>query len=63
MGLCVNMCICSAGIHGDQMHQISLELELWAAVNCLTWALGTELKSSGRAVCDLNLGAISARSV
>ena len=36
-----------------------LELELQSAVSHLMWGLGTELKSSGRAVCTLNSGAIS----
>lgn len=37
------MCHMSAGVHGDQTYQISLELELWAAVNFLTWVLGTQV--------------------
>jgi hypothetical protein len=36
-----------------------LELDLQAVVSCLVWVLGRKLRSSGRAMSTLDLGAIS----
>jgi hypothetical protein len=49
----------SAGVGTDQSYQISLEMELQAAVSCLMWEMESELGSSARVVCILNYRAIS----
>lgn len=44
-GLCVGIFMCSA--QGGQQRELeTLELELYEVVSCLTWILGTELRSS-----------------
>lgn len=50
------MCVCSCvyvcvGAHGSQKRTLELELQ---GVICLIWVLGTEFRSSERALCALN---------
>ena len=67
MYVSVCVCVCGGGVHRNanahrsqrsevtvQTCQIPLELASQAAVRHLIWALGIELRSSGRAVCALN---------
>lgn len=43
-----------SGVSGVLERPLSLELELYAVVSCLIWALDTELGSSTKAVGALN---------
>lgn len=54
--VCVWLCIrVSAGTHRNQKGVSDLlELECQAVVTCLTWVLGTEVRSSPRAACAPN---------
>lgn len=49
----------SAGAGIDQNYQMSLEMELQAAVSCPMWVVESELGSWARVVCILNYEAIS----
>lgn len=51
--------LCVGDLEAKRGSQISLELKLRMAVNCLMWVLGTELSSSGRVLSVLNYDAIS----
>lgn len=46
--MCMHMSACAFGVQKRVLE--SLELEIQAIMNCLTWVLGTELRTSARAV-------------
>lgn len=51
----VCMCTLSADVYGaEKRASHPLELELQAVVITLLWVLGTELRSSAKAICTLN---------
>lgn len=53
MCVCVCSCVC-AHLCGDQkMALYVLELELQVVMSCLTWVLGTDLRSTVRAASAL----------
>lgn len=59
--LCVYTCMCVCGsvhrntgtVGGQKRASDPLELKLWAVVSCPALVLGTELRSSAKAVCAL----------
>lgn len=54
-GVGASLCLClCVGAQGGKRCWISRELELQAAVRHLIGVLGTELRSSVRALCSLN---------
>ena len=56
MSICANMHMSTGASRG---HRPPLDLELQAFVSPLIWVPRTELRSSGRAECALNQGAVS----
>lgn len=48
------VCICMLGLEEKPEASDPVELELQAVVSHLVWVPGMELRSSGRAACNLN---------
>lgn len=58
----IHTCVCCMCVGAHRLQKQALDLlvpELWRAWSCLTWILGTKLRSSKRAESTLNLWEIS----